>query len=142
MTRDPPKRDTAQPSGRSVGPQTTGRFGNHPNSNDPSVADRKAKAIARDRRLLDKCLKLLSDDSGRRLARQFAPGHIRWTITPLGIPVSGRIAERAIACQHVVVEDPGLFPGADVAQTFRLRPVERIVSGKGRARLGKANDGD
>jgi hypothetical protein len=95
-----------------------GRVWHHHISN-PVLADRAAKAIARDRRLLDKTLGLLSEDSGRRLVREFAPGHVRWRITPIGIPVPARIAERAIACPHVVEEDAGLFPG--IAQTFRAR---------------------
>jgi hypothetical protein len=142
MTRDPPKRVAARSSITSSEPQTTGRFGNHPNSNGPIVADRTAEAIARDRRLLDKTLKLLGGDTGRRLRREHKPGHVSWSISPIGFPVPDRVARRAIACQHVVVEDPGLFPGADVAQTFRLRVPGRIVSGEGRARGSRLGDDD
>jgi hypothetical protein len=132
----PPKRIAARSSITSSEP-LTGRSGTHRISN-PSLADRTAKSIARDRRLLDRTLSLLSEDSGRRLARVFAPGHVCWRITPIGFPVPARIAERAIACHHVVEEDPGLFPG--IAQTFRLRVTGRIVSGKGLARGSRLND--
>jgi hypothetical protein len=114
----PPKSIAARSSVTSSEPRDSGRSGTHHISN-PVLADRAAKAIARDRRLLDKTLGLLSEDSGRRLVREFAPGHVRWRITPIGIPVPARIAERAIACPHVVEEDAGLFPG--IAQTFRAR---------------------
>jgi hypothetical protein len=114
----PPKRIAARSTITSSEPLIEGRSGTHHN-NGPVLADRRAKAIAEDRRLLNKTLGLLSADSGRRLAREFAPGHVRWRITPIGIRVPARIAERAIACPHVVEEDAGLFPG--IAQTFRAR---------------------
>jgi hypothetical protein len=116
--RVPPKSIAARSSVTSSEPRIKGRSGTYHISN-PILADRAAKAIARDRRLLDKTLGLLSEDTGRRLVREFAPGHVRWRITPIGIRVPARIAERAIACPHVVEEDAGLFPG--IAQTFRAR---------------------
>jgi hypothetical protein len=115
----PPNRVAARSSVTSSEPRIKGRSGTHHNISNGVLADRRAKAIARDRRLLDRTLSLLSEDSGRRLAREFAPGHVRWRITPIGIRVPARIAERAIACPHVVEEDAGLFPG--IAQTFRAR---------------------
>jgi hypothetical protein len=137
----PPKSIAARSSVTSSEPRDSGRSGTHHISKGV-LADRRAKAIARDRRSLDRTLSLLSEDSGRRLAREFAPGHVCWRITPIGFSVPARIAERAIACHHVVVDDPGLFPGADTAQTFRIRVPGRIVSGRGRARASGLNDDD
>jgi hypothetical protein len=113
--RVPPKRDAARSSVNSIEPRDKG------NHCTPNLARRRARAIADDRRLLCATLDLLAYDNGRRLRREHRPGGVLWTVTPIGMTVPGRIAARAIACNAVEIEDAGLFPGADCAQTFRLR---------------------
>jgi hypothetical protein len=78
----------------------------------------RTKAIIRRRRLLAWTIKLMADE-GRLLMREHGPGGVRWIIGTRHVP--NDIARRIISCTDVEPHDAGLFPGPDVAQSFRIR---------------------
>jgi hypothetical protein len=116
----PPEKGAARPSITSVEPLITGRTGTHRYSNPQILADRRTRAIALDRRLLVKTLQLMAEED-RLLKREHGPGGVRWILSPGGLHVPDRIAHRIINCENVEPHDAGLFPGSDVAQSFRIR---------------------
>jgi hypothetical protein len=123
----------ARSRSRSLEPRKSGRSGTHRISN---------KQVLADRRLLAKAYDLLAGDIERRLRHEHGVGRGGWTITPIGFRVPDHIARRLISCSGIEVCDPGLFPGVELAQTYRARVPNRIISGRGRARASSWNEDD
>jgi hypothetical protein len=110
----PPRTTTAHPGTNPGRPLGSG----NPSSYPRNIPRRRTGSQSEFRRLarLAQCLRRMAD--GHSLRRQVTPAGDYWSIAGDRVPLD--IALRLFMVRNLEVENPGLFGGHDLAQSYRL----------------------